>query len=76
MVDRHQQIRLNINNAIINLGYGKHIFLIRGQTGVGKTVIAAECAEANECSFTKIINCDRFLGLNQGQIINEIVRIF
>jgi vesicle-fusing ATPase len=50
--------------------------LIRGDSGVGKTVIAAQCALANEASFTKIISSDRFLGLNEGQTMNEIVRIF
>jgi hypothetical protein len=50
--------------------------LIRGDAATGKTFLAAECAVLNECSFTKIINCDRFLGLNEGQIMNEIVRIF
>lgn len=29
-VERHEQIREKINRAIINLGYGKHIFLVRG----------------------------------------------
>ena len=61
---------------LVNLGDGKHIFLIRGQPGIGKTVVAAECALSNDTSFTKIISSDRFIGLNEGQIMNEIVRIF
>lgn len=31
---------------------------------------------ATETSFTKIINSDRFIGLNEGQITTQIVRIF
>lgn len=31
---------------------------------------------SNDTSFTKIISSDRFIGLNEGQIMNEIVRIF
>lgn len=75
-IRKYEKIRENIMNAIRNLENGKHTILIRGDVGVGKTVIAAECAVENESSFTKIINCDRFLGLNEGQIMNEVVRIF
>lgn len=63
-IPRYEQIRRNISTAISNLQYGKHTFLIRGDVGTGKTVLAAQCALINESAFTKIINCDMFLGLN------------
>lgn len=75
-IPRYELIRRNISTAINNLQYGKHTFLIRGDIGTGKTVLAAQCALINESAFTKIINCDRLLGLNEGQIMNEVVRIF
>ena len=75
-IDKYEKVYTNMNIAIDNLEDGKHTFLIRGNNGVGKSVLAARCALANDSSFIKLINSDRFLGMNQSQIMNEIVRIF
>ena len=66
-VQRHQNLRENILNTIKNIGSGKHTLLIKGENGIGKTVLAANCALNAGFTFTKIINSDRFLGFNEQQ---------
>jgi transcriptional regulator with PAS, ATPase and Fis domain len=61
---KYEKILESLKSAVGSLSKGKHTFLIRGESGVGKSVLAAECALANDCSFIKLINADRFLGLN------------
>ncbi len=63
-------------HAIKNLGKGRHTFLIKGKNGIGKTVLAVQCALKAEVSYTKMISTDRFLGLNEGQIVSQIVAMF
>lgn len=38
--------------------------------------MAAECALKANFPFTKVISADRFLGLDEGQVMNEVVGIF
>lgn len=44
--------------------------------GTGKTILALECALANNSVFVKHISCDSLVGMNEGQIITELVSIF
>lgn len=44
--------------------------------GAGKTILALECALANNSVFVKHISCDNLVGMNEGQIITELVSIF
>ena len=50
--------------------------MIRGNKGVGKTVLAVQCALKTNFPYTKMISTDNFLGLSEGQIISQIVGIF
>ena len=50
--------------------------IIKGKSGVGKTVLVVNCAIKAQEPFTQLINSDRFLGLNEHQIMHEIHKIF
>lgn len=75
-IEKYQHLLHHFSQAVLSLGNGKHAFLLRGESGVGKTALAAECALKANFPFTKLINTDQFLGLDEGQIMSEVVRIF
>lgn len=69
-IDKYQNIHNHIIQAINNLGNGKHAFLIKGELGIGKTVMAAQCAIDIKYPFTKVVSSDRLLGMNEAQAMS------
>lgn len=50
--------------------------MISGGAGSGKTALAALAVQELECSFTKLISCDKLYNLTDQQKLNWIIKIF
>lgn len=75
-IEKYEKVKASITSAIDNIEDGKHTFLIRGSAGTGKTILALECALANNSVFVKHVSCDSLVGMNEGQIIAELISTF
>lgn len=75
-IAKHEQTKAMLMHTISNLREGKHTVLIEGESGVGKTVMAAECGLEGRFDFTRIINADRLIALTEEQANLEINSVF
>jgi vesicle-fusing ATPase len=73
---KHEQTKAMLRQTIDSLREGKHAILVEGESGVGKTVMAAECGLETKFDFTRIINADRLIALTEEQANLEINSVF